>query len=729
MRRFNLFFLAATIGIFICFAGCPPPKPVMVEQNVTEEGGTLSLQGATLEIPPDALPQSALLAMEDNAEDEEVELGQNETPISDIFTLTNDQGAVLDCAASTFKLTLPFDAAALGKATPNEVQVFAKVAVDDDVFTMMGTIVGNSITLALYGLPIRANYQVVYNPNREALFDDEPGKTLTDLSPWETTTWAIHYDAKADVIRQAVATARGVPVATLTIDMIRQTIREKIKDVARDASVYYSSIGLREPNIALWTHNDGSKRFVLHLTNLRNFYRNPTLENGIGQINIAAPVMGWNIDYFLGTSKNAVSHEMFHACVNGYELKMGKTPEERRAFNGYNEGMATVMGHTFDHDGVISARENHVDHNYTMILSQPLGDCVPREAAYTNNDFFAYFAKRFAGNSMNFLVGTGVDQNGDKNGILEQTHKYLLADTELLPYGSPYESYLYAYRVGLHRALKLQFDMSAADAYWDFAKNRAYENNEHSLMRSGDTATRWELHSDRFDASAVYQHTFASADETLPLSYNSISALNDIVPFSTRALVFNANGFDSKLTLTFQKGNWFPDDFGNSLRVKIYKAGEDGTELPAGEDTFSIEGFGADFNQVIVLIANVSVDGSYSIIMSAKTEPNEEPGPCAPNGTVSDPWDRWLIEYDYDCNETWDSDVLWHFLDDGTISHHWLGVISGYTWTVQDNKMIISFGPDQGGMEATFSEDCENMEDGVFVGDFANPTCWRARQY
>ena len=62
----------------------------------------------------------------------------------------------------------------------------------------------------------------------------------------------------------------------------------------------------------------------------------------------------------------------------------------------------------------------------------------------------------------------------------------------------------------------------------------------------------------------------------------------------------------------------------------------------------------------------------------------------------------------------------------GTVSDQWTGVIRGYTWSVVDDKMIISFG-DGYGMEATFSEDCDAMLDGVFTPD-AN-TCWTAEKW
>jgi hypothetical protein len=117
-----------------------------------------------------------------------------------------------------------------------------------------------------------------------------------------------------------------------------------------------------------------------------------------------------------------------------------------------------------------------------MMLNQPLGICVPRSACYRNNDFFAYVGKRYGGGSLTYLMGTGTDGDGDRNGILEQMRKHLEADASLIPGVSTADSFLTAYRMGVHTSFDLQFSFSLADIYWDFAKNRAYENNAESRL-------------------------------------------------------------------------------------------------------------------------------------------------------------------------------------------------------------------------------------------------------
>ncbi len=107
-------------------------------------------------------------------------------------------------------------------------------------------------------------------------------------------------------------------------------------------------------------------------------------------------------------------------------------------------------------------------------------------------------------------------------------------------------------------------------------------------------------------------------------------------------------------------------------------------------------------------------------------EPVEEPSACA----IYEPWDRWLLQYDYDCNGDVDSESLWHFHRDGTISDHWLGVISGYSWEINGDRITIRFGWDDMWYEANISDDCRRMIDAVTIftdgRDNTGQNCWSA---
>ncbi|HPO15025.1 MAG TPA: hypothetical protein PLI09_16400 [Candidatus Hydrogenedentes bacterium] len=719
-------YLMAGILVLI-LAACPKQPLRKIEETLGPNGGIISINSASLDVPPGALPENVKISLEQDAAGEEVDIDENEAAVSSMFTLSNDQGASVPSIGEPFHVTLPFDTAAVAAGAGN-VEVFVKAKIEDETYTLMGDIIGNTIRVPLLGLPFLATLQVMYNAHRiEVEEEEDTGKILTQLPDWETTRWTIHLDADAQLVREAVGEVLLKEPSTVTREDIRLVVRERILRTAWESAEYLQGLGFRQPNLEVRTRNDGQKRLMLHLVEKRNFFHSPNNQEVFGQLNIAVPVIAWEPSNWLGTSKNAIAHEMFHAIVSGYDLKMGIYPDKTRAFTGYNEGMATVVGHTLDKGNTIAVRPNTETNDYSLVLSQPLGICQPRMASYTNHDFFAYVAKRHGGGTLAFLAGNGKDADNDKNGVLEQTRKHLNAETGLHRWNSSIESYLIAYRVGLHKALKLQFNESAANVYWDFARNRAYENNAESHLRPGDPTAQWTLNRNRFQEGSIHEHVFLTGDETTTLSYTDITALREIPPFATNSLVLNGDGFDSELTLTFETINWLPDLLGNSVRVKVYENGHDGSEVTEESPIVSFEHFGTDNKQVIILLSNVSVDGPISIDLTAQLVPTEPEGPCAPNGTDQNPWDRWLIEYDYDCDGNTDSDNLWHFRDDGTISDHWLGVISGYTWSVTDNTISISFGEGKNGMEAVFSEDCDSMENGFFTS--GSGTCWHARKY
>jgi len=701
-------------------AGCKSEE--YTQQDMGPEGGTLLLGEASLQVPPAALPSTATVELHENASGAEVELAENETPLSSVFSLRNDQEAVLPFAADPFRLTLPFDAEALGKALPTQAQVFVKMDTGEEIYTLTGTLSENLIEILLYGLHYDADFQVVYNPNCVFVVEDgvETEKLLTP-TPWDTTDWKLHIDIKSTEVREGVAAALDMPdVSAVTDENVVEVVKDRILRNAREVAALYDAMKLRQPNVEIRTKADGSKRMLLVVAGQRNYYENPTIEDGVGQIHIAPKVIGWTAASSLGTARNAIAHEMFHACVNGYELKQG-----RKAYRGYNEGMATVMGHTLDNGNVISVRQNQEDRKYTMLLNRPLGLNEPRKESYTNQDFFAYVGKRYGGGSLAYIAGTAVDEDIYRNGVLEQARKYLTEADTLHPWDAPLGDYLTAYRYSLHNALTLMFNKSLAVVYWDFAKNRAYENNAESRLLADDTSTQWQLRKERFEAeNSILEYEFPGDNHSENFSYQNIPALANLLPMSTHALVFTGSGFDATLTLNFDTSNWVTDDLGNGLKVKIYKSGQDGTELTSGESSVALKGFGTAFTEVIVLISNVGVDeGPYSLSLTAATAPNEEPGPCTPDK----PYDRWLMEYS-DCDGVWDRDNLWHFKSDGTIADHWTGVIKGYSWSVVDNRIIIVL-DDDFGMEADFSEDCSQMVNCIYTGELANPSCWRASRY
>ena len=118
--------------------------------------------------------------------------------------------------------------------------------------------------------------------------------------------------------------------------------------------------------------------------------------------------------------------------------------------------------------------------------------------------------------------------------------------------------------------------------------------------------------------------------------------------------------------------------------------------------------------------------GSPDLTLWEKEE-EEELGDC----TIYDGWGRWHVVYDFDCDGEIDSDNLWHFREDHTISDHWLGEISGTEWQIEGNRIFIYSRVGDTHREATVSDDCQRMEDGGYYhddGTHSPGTCWWAER-
>lgn len=446
----------------------------------------------------------------------------------------------------------------------------------------------------------------------------------------------------------------------------------------------------------------------------------------LGQVNIAYKYITSTLSSPLGTIRGVIAHEVFHALVKGYQISQGPTENGEKPYKGFNEGMATVMGHTLDLSGAIYVRNDVPPRIYTMMLNQPLGVFEPRELRYTNQDFFAYVGKRFQEGSMDYLVGSAMD-GPFQNGVLDQTRKYLSNHPELQAGVSTSAEYLAAYRMALHNSFSLQFQYSLAETYWIFAKDRAYENSPESRLRWDDPGTPWTFQSQRFDPSGTYQYTFNDTNETVELNYEDIPVLKEIPPFSTRAILFNGNGFNAKLTLSFVTVNWLEDSLGNSMKVKVYRVGQNGVEITADENTASLNGFGTDFSQALVLLSNVSVESPYSVMLTAVTE--EAQVECTPAATPEHPSNRWCFSYDFDCSGNWtESPTCWYFEAGGAISQEGIGLMPTWSWHVEGDKLIIFQGEGSGNvtMEAYFRSNCMTLDRGTMSGDCIDHGWWMA---
>lgn len=591
------------------------PERAEFTEFVDGTGGRIELGEAVLTIPSGALQEATNITLERNREGAQVQLSENEQVKSEIYTITHDAGFPVPTLTEPFSLELLFDTTIMQESEINRSAVYLRITTEEGSSLMMGMINENSLKIDFNSLPTNADVQVVFNPNMHRVVSEiDDVKTLTQNPPWRTTRWECNYDPTLNALRQAVADIRGIALSSVTNAIVEEVILEKVANNARDGAKYYQNLGLRGANLQI-IQTGG---LTLMTINIGSYSNGPHYNNdatSFGQLNLDADYLRDSYLPIYNTVLDVISHEMFHACFNGYELNTTNT--ESRASKGFNEGLATVMGPTID-NGVLTVRSTAVHK-----LNNSIG--APGNVAYDNDDWFAYLGKRFDDGSLLYVGGHGTDGTGASNGLLEQMR--LAIDGQTF---STQDAALEEYRNAMQQSLESQFALDLSEIYWDYARNRAYERNDESRLRPGDSnLSRYSLDASVFDSVFIHNHAFASDHESVTISHGTESMLKDIAPLSSRAIVLSANGFTSDITLTFNTSEWVSDALGHSMFIKVYKEGQDGVELQSDNDEIHLTGFGegttkSPFGSVIILMSNVSLDKDYSIEMTATTSPASE---------------------------------------------------------------------------------------------------------
>lgn len=612
MRALLIIALAACCAL--CMCGCPPPPTNQpVEATITpNSGGTLRLGEAALSVPSGALTQSTTITMGKSLPGAAVVLRGDETAVSDVYTITQDQ-EFIQCKGNTrLLLTLPYNAGATGKAASN-AQVYAVVNTPDPV-RAFGTLQDGTLTLSLGGLFASMDFQVVHNPSM--VVSAPATAKLTSYPPWPSRAWLVAYDPSDLLIRVEASMRSGKPDSALTPADFDTHIRVPVANAAIAAGTYFESTGYRHPNVPVISIGGVATGMIVHATVLSGshyaggFVAN--LGNIVGQLYIDLATAGT-----AERMAEVMTHEMFHAIVGGYDLE-GAPSGGSSTFVGHNEGMATVMGHSRA-AGAITVRPAAV-----MLLDRRLGQQDP-DARYRNNDFYAYVGKRFAGNSLNYIAGTGT-VDGNNNGVLEQLHLWVRSHNP-----STAEASYLTYLQGISNSFGPQLGFTLGEIYWDFAKNRAFEHNDESRLRPTETEARFTFVPARFSGGTVVSRTITEEDGMHDVVLPSMPSM------STRAIELIASGIESDLTVMLDTATAVPDTLGNGIRAKVYRTGRDGVEIHYGSAETTLDDFGVGtFTHAYVVVSNLSDEKAIAPTFAIITDPADDEGLGGVSGRVTD---------------------------------------------------------------------------------------------
>ncbi len=598
------------------------PETSELNETVQRTGSELSLDDITLTIPAEAVENPVAITLSRNMPGDRVDRGSNDREVSQVYRLEQDSMTALESASASFTFRITYDAQQLpvmeGELL-NDLTLFLRVTTADASFRLAGTLTEGGFELPLDVLPESATVQLVYNPGMREVFSDAPAsKAVTQNAPWQTTRFRCTYDVNSADLLQALALAESVPLSEVTEDTVRESLRTMVANNARDAALLCESLGLRAARLRVVPASPA--HIDVHVDaypDASHFVPRSTLWNQLSvDTNRFNPVDGDP----LGSIRNAIAHELFHASINGYALDMG--PNDVYAA-GVVESLGALVGRYLQ-EGAI-ALQDETPH----LLSDTLGlagiecddtDCTYTVAAYGSIDWFAYIGTRFDGGTLRYLGGVDAGGNSSSDGLLEQ-----LRQQNVMASPTDSEAALLQLRHAMQASFDALFDQPLGEVYWDYARNRAYERNDESRLREGDrTLERYTLNEALFASEDVQRFDFSSDEQVLVVSSDDIDSLRAIPPLSTRAVVFKANGFNSDVHLRFDREGWTPDEFGNSVMVKVYKSGFNGIELDADEDTISLTGFGdsedeATVDEIVVLVSNLSIDTAHSVSLEATT--------------------------------------------------------------------------------------------------------------
>jgi len=628
-------------------------------------GGSIEAGGAVLDVPAGAFEDMVVIAVAVGEGDVPVQTAETELLVSDVFSIAHDHDDLRIDPRTPLTLEIPYVSVLVPPEDRDGTHVQVLANLDGGVTVpILGEVDNGAIVVTLGGFPERAFYGVVYRPAAvvEGLDVDAELAKLPTSYRWFTNAWRLCY---TDARLQELTALRIGSLLNLAAYERRNwsasQVADTLEDVRGDVASGHAALrdaGFISPTMVASPENEYALLF--YPINDR-----PAADfDSLAELTFATSVFGQLVidpAQLIAISKrnawadydqqqelelaNAFAQEFFRTILPGYDypdasqlsptdLDAHGAPRRVPFYQGFNDGVATYLGQVMAN----IERPRSLGLNEYSTLGQSLfAPASPLVAnySYATQDFFFYVANRFAppGDALSFVADS-------YEGVLELIR--VRADEADIAYGDA----LVESRLAVDIALDRFFDVTLADVYWDFARNRAFENNDKdALLRFSDYGNdSFAFNQDALDAASVFEHTFLTDGESFELSFETEPMLDNVPPFSTRAFVLSAGATSGDLRVAVNAYEWMADAAGNSMRVKVYKEGEDGIALTALDSVVTLDHFGddgdeatEDFDRAVILISNVAVDREYPVLLTAElisSAPTEDRGSLS--GLVGD---------------------------------------------------------------------------------------------
>lgn len=631
----------------------PEATEVQTEADLTCEGVTsaeLEAGGATAAIPEgqldscaNASPTLSLTTTTATLDDNDVDIssGGNSVQLNlnadfDTTTVPGDN----DGEDTDITIVLPYDDSAVGAGDEDSLHIYV-MAEDQDTGAaapLAGDLdtTANTITISTKGLPMNTIFTVVYNADMDAIASDDPdisalrlprGISALTQSTWPTNVWCVVWNAGDATLRSVVAGILGKNAADLTNDDIKEVLGERVAANAETSGEEYQELGFRAPHLYSQSADAATRAcsgttspvYFVHMrySGGSAFQPDEPAENldtdtlagfgtKFGRLYVAANRLDDAATEELGTVESSVAHEMFHGIQAGYELY--RSGERVR---GVTEGSAATIGKTLDGDGTNGSEpqvRDFADETYSLDNYLLNGE---EDYRYSNQDFFAYVARKYNSDSFDFLPTYFAAYKNRLDALTTA------ADVTAPPWATFYG----ALEDGITNGISSSLDL--ATAYFAFATDRLVEHSATSRFgRTGETTTAGTLATEILSVNSGLQASLSGDPDSLNVRKTS----NQMGSYSTRVFKVtptsasdDENGRRLKVTVTPSEGT-----FGTDFRVKYYRGGSaSGTTASAAEFEVSNWGKTTD-DEIIVVVSNTQVPYGVTFTYSAVTEEETE---------------------------------------------------------------------------------------------------------
>ncbi len=644
-------------------------------------GGSVTADGVTITVPAGVLKSETVFGVNDNTTDVALPATENTVRIARTYSISHNNSttdlyiAGADGKVSPTTVRVPLLTGGFAPSGSQAGQIFLLAQFDNGrTLPIPATIDSDAAVAKVMRLPGHGSYTVIYRPESSTFRASDYAKDLKDtpdaLHTWPAT-WKM--SASVELVRQLTALRLGDINNEFSFghrNFTDQQLSETGVGLLIGIQAFHDGLAVGDLRHPALIEDDGAYSLIIHnmqaaypsdysrfsaLEYSDDFFGQIVVDPGqllaISSHNAAEYAAGGKADKDIAqvfSVKTAFVEALYSSVSRAYNFPNITTvgdatmylpvPADRddkgnvlpvSFLVGVAKGGPTYLGQAAD-DRRARSLEAAEFADLSLPLLFPYSSNLPAYAA-SGQEFYFYLGNDTA-HYIDPVVLIGKSLEGMRIALDDQSNNG--ADLSFP------EAFATIYQV-MNDPQVLDKKLSAD--YWDFARDRAYENSHVAAIRNADkTLKPYTFNADRFSANAVIQASLDSPSSAVTVNGESNASLSNVLPLSSRAVLLQTSAMSTGVELTFNAADWKSDDDGNSVAVKVYRAGEDGVELssPAGvygdyetkdadgdgvNDTIVVHNLRSDAEedcggQIVVIAANLNLTELNTLSVTAQSQ-------------------------------------------------------------------------------------------------------------